>query len=82
MSDTKNDWLKQKEQQAAERRLANKIAKLEVEIEEAETTLTQADADLAACGTDYGRANEIYAAKTKLEEKLETLLAEWEELNS
>ena len=82
VSDTKNDWLKQKEQQAAERRLANKIAKLEVEIEEAETTLTQADADLAACGTDYGRANEIYAAKTKLEEKLETLLAEWEELNS
>ncbi len=82
VSDTKNDWLKQKEQQAAERRLANKIAKLEVEIEEAETTLTQADADLAACGTDYGRANEIYAAKTKLEEKLEALLAEWEELNS
>ena len=82
VSDTKNDWLKQKEQQAAERRLANKIAKLEVEIEEAETTLSQADADLAACGTDYGRANEIYAAKTKLEEKLEALLAEWEELNS
>ena len=37
---------------------------------------------MAACGTDYGKANEIYAEKTKLEERLEALFAEWEELNS
>ena len=82
VSDTKNDWLKQKEQQAAERKLANKIAKLEKAIEETENAITQADEDMAACGTDYSKANEIYAEKTKLEEKLEELFAEWEELNS
>lgn len=82
ISDTKNDWLKQKEQQAAERKLANKIAKLEKEIEETETAITKADEDMAACGTDYSKANDIFAEKTKLEEKLELLYAEWEELNS
>ena len=82
VSDTKNDWLKQKEQQAAERRLANRIAKLEKAIEETEAAIAQADEDMAACGTDYGKANEIYAEKTKLEERLEALFAEWEDLNS
>ncbi len=81
ISDTKNDWLKQKEQQAAERKLANKIAKLEKEIEETEAAIAKADEDMAACGTDYSKANEIFAKKTKLEEKLEGLYEEWEELN-
>ena len=36
---------------------------------------------MAACGTDYSKANEIFAEKTKLEEKLEGLYEEWEELN-
>ena len=81
ISDTKNDWLKQKEQQAAERKLANKIAKLEKEIEETEAAIAKADEDMAACGTDYSKANEIFAEKTKLEEKLEGLYEEWEELN-
>ncbi len=81
ISDTKNDWLKQKEQQAAERKLANKIAKLEKEIEETETAIAKADEDMAACGTDYSKANEIFAKKTKLEEKLEDLYEQWEELN-
>ena len=48
----------------------------------AEAMIAQADEDMAACGTDYGKANEIYAEKTKLEERLEALFAEWEELNS
>ncbi len=82
ISETKNDWLKQKEQQAAERKLANQIKKLEAEIEETETAISKADEDMAACGTDFNKANEIFAEKTKLEEKLEKLYAEWEELNS
>lgn len=81
ISDTKNDWLKQKEQQAAERKLANKIAKLEKEIEETEAAIAKADEDMAACGTDYSKANEIFAEKTKLEEKLEGLYEEWEGLH-
>lgn len=81
ISDTKNDWLKQKEQQAAERKLANQIAKLEKEIEETEAAIAKADEDMAACGTDYSKANEIFAEKTKLEEKLEGLYEQWEDLN-
>ena len=82
ISETKNDWLKQKEQQAAERKLANKIKKIETEIEKTENAIAKADEDMAACGTDFNRANEIFETKTKLEEKLEKLYEEWEELNS
>ena len=82
ISETKNDWLKQKEQQAAERKLANKIKKVETEIEETEAAIAQADEDMAACGTDFSKANEIFEQKTKLEEKLEKLFEEWEELHS
>jgi len=82
ISETKNDWLKQKEQQAAERKLANKIKKIEAEIEETENAIAKADEDMAACGTDFSKANEIFEAKTKLEEKLEKLFEEWEELHS
>ena len=82
ISETKNDWLKQKEQQAAERKLANKIKKIEAEIEETEHAIAKADEDMAACGTDFSKANEIFAEKTKLEEKLEALFEEWEELHS
>ena len=82
ISETKNDWLKQKEQQAAERKLANKIKKIETEIEETENAIAKADEDMAACGTDFSKANEIFAEKTKLEEKLEALFEEWEELHS
>ena len=82
ISETKNDWLKQKEQQAAERKLANKIKKIEAEIEETENAIAKADEDMAACGTDFSKANEIFSEKTKLEEKLETLFEEWEELHA
>ncbi len=81
VSETKNDWLKQKEQQAAERRLANKIAKVEAQIEETEAAIAAADEAMAACATDYAKAQEIYAEKTALEEKLEGFYAEWEALH-
>lgn len=80
-SDTKNDWLRQKEQQAAERRLANRIARVEAEIEETEAAIAKADADMAAASSDYARAQEIFEEKAALEEKLETLYAAWEELH-
>ncbi len=80
-SDTKNDWLRQKEQQAAERKLANKIARIETEIEETEAAIAKADTDMAAASSDYTKAQEIFEQKTALEEKLETLYAAWEELH-
>ena len=49
-SDTKSDWLRQKEQQAAERKLANKIARLESEIEETEAAMFGYDKLMEAIG--------------------------------
>lgn len=79
-SETKTDWLKQKEQQAAERRQAAKISRLEQEIEETETGIAKADEDMAAAGTNYTKAQQIFEEKAKLEEKLELLYSQWEAL--
>lgn len=80
VSDTKSDWLKQKEQQAAERKQAAKIARVEKEIEELENAIAKADADMAEAATDYEKSQKIFEEKTKLEEKLEELYETWEEL--
>ena len=80
ISDTKSDWLKQKEQQAAERKLAAKIARVEKEIEKTEAEIAKADADMAAASTDYTKAQEIYEQKMIAEQKLEQLMEEWEML--
>ena len=82
VSDTKTDWLRQKEQQAAERKLAAKIARAEKEIEETEAAIAQADKDMAAASADYTKAQEIFEEKSKLEEKLEALYETWESLQS
>ncbi len=79
-TETKTDWLKQKEQQAADRKLANKIAKLEEEIEKTELAITKADEDMAEASSSYTKAQEIFEHKTKLEEHLEDLFMQWEEL--
>lgn len=79
-SETKTDWLKQKEQQAAERKLASKITRLEQEIEETEEAIAKADENMALASADYSKAQKIFEEKTKLEEKLELLFAQWEEL--
>lgn len=80
VSETKVDWLKQKEQQAAERKLAAKISRLEQEIEETESAIAKADEDMAKASTDYTKAQQIFEEKAKLEELLEMLFAQWEEL--
>lgn len=79
-SETKMDWLKHKEQQASERKLANRIAKVEKDIEETEAAIAKADDDMAAASTDYTKAQKIFEEKTKLEERLEELFQEWENL--
>lgn len=79
-SDTKQDWLKQKELESARRKVANKVAKVEKAIEETETAIAKADEDMITLSSDYNKAQEIFVEKSKLEEKLEKLYEEWEEL--
>ena len=78
-SATKLDWQSQKEQQAKERKIRNKIAKMEQEIEETETTIAALDEEMAAAAADFNRAQQLYEEKTALEEKLEQLMEAWEE---
>ncbi len=86
-SDTKQDWLKQKEEQAQKRKLENKIKKVETDIATLETAIQKADEDMIALSTDYVKAQEVFEEKTKLEEDLnqlyedlDVLYEEWETL--
>ena len=80
ISETKNDWLKQKEEQAAKRKQDAQISRLEKEIEETEAAICSADQEMAALSTDYTKAQEIFQNKTLLESKLEDLYSQWESL--
>lgn len=80
VSDTKTEWLKQKEQQAAERKQAAKVAKIEKSIEEAEGKIAALDEEMAAASADYAKAQELFAERQAWEEKLEALYEQWEEV--
>ena len=80
----KLDWKRQKEQQAEERKKANALARAEKAIAETEAEISRLEALLmqeeVAC--DSGRAAEVYAEKTALDEKLLELYEQWEALQS
>ena len=80
LSDTKAEWLKQKEQQAAERKQAAKVARIEKQIEETEDKIASLDAEMAEHSTDYTKAQELFAQRQALEETLEELYQQWEEM--
>lgn len=79
-SATKQDWQTQKEQQAKERKVKNKIAKIEKEIEETEEKIANLDQQLSLpeVATDAYKAQQLFEGKTRLEERIEELMLEWE----
>ena len=82
VSDSKNDWLAQKEEQAKARKKANAIKKIEDEIEKTEERLAKIDEEMfdPAISSDTEKLRNLYDEKTSLEEKLEGLYEEWEEI--
>ncbi len=80
VSEGKADWLKQKEQQAQERKAAAKVNKVEQEIEQTETKIKELDTMLFEIHADFSKAQELFEQKTQLEEQLEQLYQKWEEL--
>jgi len=82
LTDTKADWLKQKEQQAQERKVASKITKIEKGIEETEEKIQKMEELLFRdeISSDAQKAADIFKDKTKLEHALEKLYEEWGEL--
>lgn len=80
--ESKINWIKQKEEQAKERKLANQITKLEKEIEETELKIQDLEALLfqEEISIDADKVREIYEEKTIYEEKLEALYDSWGQL--
>lgn len=82
VSDSKADWLMQKEEQAKARKKANEIKKVESEIEKAENRVKELDEMMfdPKISADSMKLRELYEEKTALEEKLEELYEKWEEI--
>ncbi len=81
-SDSKTDWLAQKEEQAKARKKANDIKKVEDEIEKTENLIKSLEEKLfdPEISADSGKVKELYEEKVALEEKLEELYEKWEEI--
>lgn len=79
---TKNEWLKQKEELAKERKRQNSIERIEKTIEETEKKIEELDKMLfdEKINTDAVKTAETFDKKTSLEEELENLYIEWEDL--
>lgn len=82
ISDSKADWLLQKEEQAKARKKANEIKKVETEIEKAESRIKELDELMfdPEISADSMKLSELYEEKSSLEEKLEELYEKWEEI--
>lgn len=82
ITDTKENWLKEKEKQANLRKVQNRIKELEEEIHNIETDITCIDEKLCLeeIYTDHEKANALHNEKTSLENKLESFYEEWHEL--
>lgn len=80
---SKNDWKKQKEEQAQQRKKENAIKKLEEEITLCEEKIQQLDNELSKpeIATNASRTTELFNEKQELDEKLLLLYEKWEEIN-
>ncbi len=83
VTETKLSWIEQKEQQAKERKLKNRIAKLEEIISDCEAKIAEIDESMQQpeiCTNSF-ELNRLTEEKSKLEETLLEAMTEWEELN-
>lgn len=81
-SATKNDWLKQKDEQSKLRKLTGQIEKLEKSIEETEQKIEALNNLLfqEEISTNAIKAQEIFEQKSALEQELESLYSQWEDM--
>ncbi len=82
-SSGKQDYKKQKEQQARERKLKNDLKKTEDQISRAEERIAALDSDAMdeAIATDAQKLMDIQKEKDALEAELEGLMEQWESLS-
>lgn len=77
-----NSYKERKEQEAAKRKLANRISKIESEIENLENKLLELEtlSNTPEYGTDYQKAMELTNKIEEINRKISTLYEEWESL--
>ncbi len=83
-TESKLDWKEQKEAQAQQRKIKNRLAALEETIERCESRIAEIDELMAApevCTNAY-RLSELSAERETTEEQMLTAMTEWEELSS
>ncbi|MBQ9518629.1 MAG: ABC-F family ATP-binding cassette domain-containing protein [Firmicutes bacterium] len=78
------DWKRQKEEQAAKRKLENQINKIEEKIAETEEKIAECDTLLEQeeVFSSAAKSAEVFNKKTKLEEELAELYEQWESLQA
>jgi ATP-binding cassette subfamily F protein 3 len=79
----KIEWLKKKESESEERKRLSYISKVEKEIAEREAKISECETLLSDENTasDASAAAELYEEKTRNEERLLVLYAEWERIH-
>lgn len=80
---SKQNWMEQKEQQAKERKLKNRIEKLEQSIEQFENRIAEIDEEMQLpenCTNSF-ELNRLSTERASLEEQLLKSMEEWEELS-
>lgn len=82
ISDSKADWLLQKEEQAKARKKANEIKKVEDDIESVENRVSELNDLLFSTeiNSDSEKLKKLYEEKTSLDKILEQLYEKWEEI--
>ena len=82
VSDSKQEWIENKNAQAQKKKITNALNKCEKQIEKIEEKLGLIDEEFAnpEISSNVGKLMELQKEKTALEEKLEKLMNEWEEL--
>ena len=82
ISDSKQEWIDNKTAQAQKKKIKNALNKCEKEIEKLEERLGLINEEFLnpEISSNVGKLMELQKEKTSLEERLETLMQEWEEL--
>ena len=82
-SNTKEQWLSSKEEQARLKKLKNNLARVEEQISSIEERLKEIDEEYMNpdIGSNTGRLMELHKEKEKLDEKLNNLYEQWEEIS-
>ena len=83
-SNTKEQWLSSKEEQARLKKLKNNLARVEEQISSIEERLKEIDQEYMNpdIGSNTGRLMELHKEKEELDDKLNNLYEQWEEIST